>query len=184
MVGFLRRLTRRSQPSKGDESPPFPLRVEAEPKQAAADVVIVGMVTFYSDSVLLLRRSAKEKFLPGVWSLPAGKVACGEPLEDAALRELKEEAGVYGSILCILGTVWFDSDYNGRRVHNLQINYAVEAANSDVQLDPSSDDFLWLPTASLSSPPVPLDDFTRVAVDSALRVRCRSTGDGKCNATP
>src|SRR5713226_6582349 len=105
MLGFLHRLTRRSQPSKGDESPPFPLRVEAEPKQAAADVVIVGMVTFYSDSVLLLRRSAKEKFLPGVWSLPAGKVACGEPLEDAALRELKEEAGVYGSILCILGTV-------------------------------------------------------------------------------
>jgi 8-oxo-dGTP diphosphatase len=173
MLGFVHRLTRHSQPSEGDESPSFPLRVETERKQAAADVVIVGMVTFYRDCVLLLRRSAKEKFLPGVWSLPAGKVARGESLEDAALRELKEEAGVYGSILCILGAVWFDSDYNGRRVHNLQINYAVQAANSDVQLDPSSDDFLWLPTSKLSSPPVPLDDFTRVAVDSALRGRCR-----------
>jgi 8-oxo-dGTP pyrophosphatase MutT (NUDIX family) len=156
MLDFLRLLTRRSQPSNSIQS------------AAAADIVIVGMVTFYRDSILLLRRSAKERFLPGVWSLPAGKAAPGEPLEDAALRELKEEAGIYGSIRYILGAVWFESDYNGRRVRNLQINFAVDAANRDVQLDPSSDAFMWLPTSKLSHPPIPLDDFTRVAVDSAL----------------
>lgn len=168
MRAFLRHLTRRSQHSSSGESSTFPLHVENEPKQVAADVVIVGMVTFYRDSILLLRRSAKEKFLPGVWSLPAGKVAPGEPLEDAALRELEEEAGVCGTVRRILGAVWFESDYNGKKVRNLQINFAVEAANKDVQLDPSSDDFVWLPTSKLSDPPVPLDDFTRVAVDSAL----------------
>jgi len=168
MLDFLRRLTRHSQHSDSGKSSLFSPHGETEPKQAAADVVIVGMVTFHRDSILLLRRSAKEKFLPGVWSLPAGKVAPGEPLEDAALRELKEEAGVYGSIRCILGAVWFDSDYNGKKVRNLQINFAVEAANTDVQLDSSSDDFVWLPISSLSNPPVALDDFTRVAVNSAL----------------
>lgn len=155
MLGFLSLLTRRSRPSSSVQS-------------AAADIVIVGMVTFYRDSILLLRRSAKERFLPGVWSLPAGKVTPGEPLEDAALRELKEEAGIYGSIRHILGAVWFESDYNGKRVRNLQINFAVDAVNGDVQLDPSSDDFMWLPTSKLSHPPIPLDDFTRVAVGSAL----------------
>jgi 8-oxo-dGTP diphosphatase len=168
MLGFLNRLTRHSQHSKSGKSPPFPLHVETGPKQVAADVVIVGVVTFHRDSVLLLRRSVKEKFLPGVWSLPAGKVTPGEPFEDAALRELKEEAGIYGKVRGILGAVWFDSDYNGKRVHNLQLNFAVEAANMDVRLDPSSDDFVWLPIASLSDPPVPLDDFTLLAVNSAL----------------
>jgi 8-oxo-dGTP diphosphatase len=168
MLRFLNRLTRHSQHSKSGKSLPFPLHVETGPKQVAADVVIVGVVTLYRDSVLLLRRSAKEKFLPGVWSLPAGKVTPGEPFEDAALRELKEEAGIYGKVRGILGAVWFDSDYNGKRVHNLQLNFAVEAANMDVRLDPSSDDFVWLPIASLSDPPVPLDDFTLLAVNSAL----------------
>jgi ADP-ribose pyrophosphatase YjhB (NUDIX family) len=168
MLDFLRRSTRRSRRSNRGRSSALRLRIETKPKQAAADVVIVGMVTFYHDSILLLRRSAKEKFLPGVWSLPAGKVAPGERLEDAALRELKEEAGIYGKIRRILGAVWFDSDYNGMRVHNLQINFAVEAISNDVQLDPSSDAFYWLPISRLSDSPVPLDDFTRVAVSSAL----------------
>lgn len=168
MLAFLHRLTRRSQHSNGGKPLSFPLRVETEPKAVAADVVIVGMVTFYRDSILLLRRSAKEKFLPGVWSLPAGKVTPGEPFEAAALRELKEEAGIYGRIRGILGAAWFDSDYNGRKARNLQINFAVEAASMDVRLDRSSDDFVWLPISSLSDPPVPLDDFTRLAVNSAL----------------
>lgn len=168
MLAFLRLLTRRSRHSDSAKSPPFPLHARTVPEQAAADVVIVGMVTFYRDSILLLRRSATEKFLPGAWSLPAGKVAPGEPLEDAALRELREEAGVYGSIRRILGSVWFESNYNGKRVHNLQINFAVEAANRDVQLDSSNDDFVWLPTSKLLDPPIPIDDFTRFAIDSAL----------------
>jgi len=168
MLGFLHRLMRRSLPSRNSRVSLLRLRAEIELKQAVPNIVLVGMVTFHHDSILLLRRSAKEKFLPGVWSLPAGKVTPGEPLEDAALRELKEEAGVCGSVSRILGAVWFDSNYNGKRVHNLQINFVVEAASEYVQLDTSSDDFVWLPTSRLSNPPVPLDDFTRVTVNSAL----------------
>jgi 8-oxo-dGTP pyrophosphatase MutT (NUDIX family) len=168
MLDFLRLLTRRWRPSDGSKASLLRLQSELESERATADVVLVGMVTFHDDSILLLRRSTREKFLPGVWSLPAGKVAPGEPLADAALRELKEEAGVHGNVCRILGTAWFDSDYNGRRVRNLQINFAVEALSRDVHLDRSSDDFMWLPTSKLSDPPVPLDDFTRVAVNSAL----------------
>jgi 8-oxo-dGTP diphosphatase len=134
----------------------------------ALSVVLVGMVTFHSGRILLLQRSKEERFHPGAWSVPAGKAMPGEPLEDAALRELKEEAGVLGNIPRFLGSVWFDSSYQGRKVHNLQVNFAVDAASADVKLDGSNEDFHWLPVSELSDPPVPLDGFTRKVVNSAI----------------
>lgn len=44
--------------------------------------------------VLLQKRSATKRFSPNKWSLCAGHVDAGESLEDAALRELKEEVGI------------------------------------------------------------------------------------------
>lgn len=168
MLAFLRLSTRPRRSSDSDCSLLPPLQVESESDQLAVNLVLVGMVTFHNGRILLVRRSKKETFLPGVWSLPAGKAVPGEPLEDAALRELKEEAGVYGSVREILGAVWFDSNYHGKRVHNLQVNFAVDAASEDVDLDPSNDKYLWLPVSRMSNPPIPLDDFTRVVMNSAI----------------
>jgi len=50
--------------------------------------------------VLLVRR-AKEPF-KGMWCCPIGFAETGESIEDAALRELKEEAGVDGKITQLL----------------------------------------------------------------------------------
>ena len=45
--------------------------------------------------VLLQKRSANKRFNPNKWALCAGHVDAGESLESAALRELKEEVGIY-----------------------------------------------------------------------------------------
>ncbi len=44
--------------------------------------------------VLLLRRSAAARFMPGVWVFPGGAVDPGETALQCALRELREEAGI------------------------------------------------------------------------------------------
>jgi len=50
---------------------------------------------------ILLVRRAKEPF-KGMWCCPIGFAETGESIEDAALRELKEEAGVEGRIVQLL----------------------------------------------------------------------------------
>ena len=55
-----------------------------------------------SDSILLARRA----FDPGKgeWGLPGGFMELNETLEQAALRELKEETNLDGEVIKILGT--------------------------------------------------------------------------------
>jgi len=138
--------------------------------------VLVCAVTFHElpaqgESVLLLRRSLTERFLPGAWGLPCGKVEFTEDLEMAALRELNEEAGLTGEVEKMIGVSWFTSQYQGRPVENLQINFAVRAQSSHVRLGRSNDQFRWVAVSRLDRAPVPIDDFTLRAIRQALDER-------------
>jgi 8-oxo-dGTP diphosphatase len=55
-------------------------------------VVAVLAVTVRDTRVLLVRRANPPD--QGKWGFPGGRVELGEPIKDAALRELKEETGV------------------------------------------------------------------------------------------
>ena len=80
------------------------------------DQVSAGGVAFrISESIVevALIRTAAE----GRWQLPKGIVDSGETPEQAAIREVREEAGIYCELLEPIDTIdyWFYGNYDGTR---------------------------------------------------------------------
>jgi ADP-ribose pyrophosphatase YjhB (NUDIX family) len=63
-------------------------------------VVGVGGVVVQDGRVLLIRRGKEP--LKGRWSVPGGTVELGESLEDAVVRELREETGLEVRPVCLI----------------------------------------------------------------------------------
>lgn len=75
-------------------------------------IAAVGVVCLRGDEVLLIRRGAPP--LEDAWSLPGGRIEWGERASDAALRELKEEAGCEADLvglIDVIDAVWPDRHY-------------------------------------------------------------------------
>lgn len=90
-------------------------------------VVGVGGVVVRDGAVLLVKRAAEP--LAGRWSLPGGAVEVGETLEQAVVRELREETGL---TVCVVELVEaFDRitrDDDGRaRYHYVLLDFLCEA---------------------------------------------------------
>ncbi len=90
-------------------------------------------------NMLLLLRSAKSRWMPKKWGLPGGKIETGETPEEAAIREVKEEANLNVENLTYLKDLsdkWVDlfytTDYDG-----------------DVQIDFEHDDYEWVSRADV-----------------------------------
>ena len=66
----------------------------------ATYVAVIGVVKLNDDDrMLLLKRNARRRTSPNKWQTPSGFLNEGESAEEAALREVKEETSLDGTIL-------------------------------------------------------------------------------------
>lgn len=101
--------------------------------QDKPDIQLAAAIALVRNRVLIVRRSTRESFLPGVWGVPCGKVDKGEDPQVAVLRELKEETGLDGEVIDFVGKSFFYSGWRGRKVLNVQNNYLVRPKDSSVR---------------------------------------------------
>ncbi|MGB9705536.1 MAG: NUDIX hydrolase [Pyrobaculum sp.] len=87
--------------------------------------VAVAAVAVKNGEVVLVKRKYPPN--PGKWSLPGGRVELGERLEEAVLRELREETGLTGRVVKFLQPVEY-IEREGPRVnyHFIILVYLVE----------------------------------------------------------
>jgi len=92
------------------------IRIRIGKKMKGSAVVILDD----DSNMLLLLRSAKSRWMPKKWGLPGGKIETGETPEEAAIREVKEEANLNVENLTYLKDLsdkWVDlfytTDYDG-----------------------------------------------------------------------
>ncbi len=134
----------------------------------ARPVVSVGAVVWRGDDVLLIRR-ARAPF-QGQWSIPGGKVEYGETLEDALLREVREETGVEIALTGLIGVYQSIEP----ETHFVMIDWCADWISGE----PCADD------DALEACFVPFDaaleriawDTTRTALHDAARLRGRAAG--------
>jgi 8-oxo-dGTP pyrophosphatase MutT (NUDIX family) len=68
---------------------------------------------------------------PAHWIFPKGHIEKGETLEEAALREAEEEAGIRGAIVARAGSLEFDYQAESLLVHYFVIATSDEGAAED-----------------------------------------------------
>ncbi len=69
-----------------------------------------------------------------IWTLPKGLIDKGENAEDAAIREIIEETGLYGEIIGLLGekSYWFYIKNENVKCKKTVVYYLVKYLNGDI----------------------------------------------------
>jgi mutator protein MutT len=107
-------------------------------------VVGVGALILSEDRILLLKR--KNEPARGKWSIPGGVVEVGESLEDAVVRETKEETGMDVEAPRLIDVVYqVDLDADGRvKYHFVIIDYLVKITHGEPQATSDAEDARWV----------------------------------------
>lgn len=75
--------------------------------------VHVGVICFYKDKALVIKRSPDKRLYPSKWECGGGKIEPGESFLEACKREIKEELGLEIEYVATLGVyeIPLENDY-------------------------------------------------------------------------
>ena len=122
---------------------------------------VVSSIVVQERRILLVKRGKAP--YKGLWCLPTGFAETGESIEDAALRELEEEAGIKGNIL---GLVDVDSCTNYFYGDLIFVTYEIEYSGGALR---SGDDTVAAKYFLLKEIPKLAFQSNRQAVDTYIK---------------
>lgn len=123
----------------------------------------IGCIVFREGRVLLVRRGKPPRL--GQWSLPGGAQHLGEAAEEAARRELREEAGIEVGRM-VLATVVdaISRDETGRALyHYTIIDYAAEWIAGEAQAGDDVSEVAWAALSGLAGFDLPAQTHAAIA---------------------
>ena len=127
----------------------------------------VGVFIFNPAGELLLLKSHK---WPGRYVVPGGHVELGERIEEAAVREAKEETGLDISDLeFILFQEFIHDPSFWKPRHFIFFDYACRTQSTDVQLNDEAEEYVWVRLEAAAQ--LPLDAYTRKAIEKLVEQR-------------
>lgn len=124
----------------------------------------VGVFVFNPAGELLLLKSHK---WPNMYVVPGGHVELGESIEQAVLRETKEETGldVFDLEFIVFQEFIYDPSFWKPR-HFIFFDYACKTESTDVQLNDEAEEHIWVPLEAAVR--LPLDSYTRVCIEKLV----------------
>ena len=127
----------------------------------------VGVFIFNEKEELLLLKSHK---WPDHYVIPGGHVELGERIEDAAIREAKEETGldIYDLEFINFQEFIYDPSFWKPR-HFIFFDYACKTKSTDVQLNDETEQHVWARLDAAVQ--LPLDTYTRVSINKLIQRR-------------
>lgn len=121
----------------------------------------VGVFIFNQKGELLLLKSHK---WPDKYVVPGGHVDLGERLEEAAVREAKEETGLDIYDLRFINFQEFIHDPSfWKRRHFIFFDFACRTDSRKVTLNDEAEDHVWVSLEEAIR--LPLDSYTRTSVE-------------------
>jgi nucleoside triphosphatase len=125
----------------------------------------VGAFIFNAEGELLLLQSHK---WPGKYVVPGGHVELGERLEQAVIRESKEETGldVHDVVFINFQEFIYDPAFWKPR-HFIFFDFACKTDGAEVSLNDEAQGYIWIePRQALS---LALDTYTRRSLEAYLK---------------
>lgn len=131
-------------------------------------VVGVGAVVIHEGRVLLVRRGKDP--LRGRWVVPGGAVEAGETLEQAVVREVREETGVTvrpEGVLLVCDRI--QSEGGALQYHYVIIDYRCAYLRGSARADSDAQEVAWVAPSELAGYDLPegVEDLVREAFTTA-----------------
>lgn len=108
----------------------------------------VGVAVLRDGDILLVRRGHEP--LMGHWAVPGGKVELGEPMREAARREVREETGLDVEV----GEVVWVGEYIDGDDHIVLIDFSGSVVGGELRAADDADDARWVPLGEAKDYPL------------------------------
>jgi ADP-ribose pyrophosphatase YjhB (NUDIX family) len=108
-------------------------------RESERPVVGVGVAVVDDGRLLLVQRGREPG--RGLWAVPGGKVEFGEPMREAARREVAEETGL---VVEVGDVVWVGEFLEGAH-HIVLIDFEGTVVGGDLGAADDADDVRWVP---------------------------------------